>query len=294
MSSESYGAGFNDRVREPQKPVMVTGGGGTRIAVYEYGDPKGPEILLVHGFSQSHLAWGRQYESPILQQFRILVIDLRGHGASEKPADVGSYDNGGLWADDIDAVLRARDLKRPLAVVWSYGGFIISDYVRKYGDGKLAGIVFVGAATQLGTQDAKGHYGTGMKALLGMLDPRQEINIAATAEFLRTATVDPISAEEYEVALAYTMAVSPEVRTALLSRVVDSTDALARIEVPVLIVYGERDTITLPAAAEHIAAKIRHAEKSIYPNAAHCPFMEDSERFNRELAAMRMQLEVRG
>ena len=287
MSSERNGIPVERKAGEPQSPMMVAGGGGTRIAVYEYGDAQAPEILLVHGFSQSHLAWARQYESPLLQRFRLVVIDLRGHAASEKPTDSGSYDKGTLWADDIHAVLKAKDLKSPLAVVWSYGGFIIGDYVREYGDAALAGIVFVSAATQIGTQGAKGHYGAGMKVLLCMLDPRQEVSIPATREFIRTAVARPLFAEEFETALAYNMAVSPEVRTALLSRVVDSDDALARIRVPVSIVHGEKDTITLLAAAEHIAAKIGHAKKSYYPNAGHCPFMEDPERFNRELAAMR-------
>jgi hypothetical protein len=35
--------------------------------------------------------------------------------------------------------------------------------------------------------------------------------------------------------------------------------------------------------------EIRHAKQSYYPNVAHCPFIEASERFNRELAAMRLQ-----
>ncbi len=275
---------------EPQQPMMVTGGGGTRIAVYEYGDRGGAEILLVHGFSQSHLAWAKQYKSPALQQFRIVVIDLRGHGASDKPVHVSNYDHSKVWADDLHAVLKAKDLKRPLVVVWSYGGFIVSDYVREYGDARLAGIVFVGAVTQLGTPDSKGHYGAGMKALLGMLDPRQEINIASTAQFIRIAVAGPLSAEEYELILAYNMAVSPEIRSALLARTVDGSDALARIKVPVLIVQGEKDSIALVAAADYIAAKIRHASKSFYPNAAHCPFMEEPERFNRELAAMRIDI----
>jgi pimeloyl-ACP methyl ester carboxylesterase len=289
MNSQRLAPGLQEERTEPQKPVMVAGGGGTRIAVYEYGDRTGPEILLVHGFSQSHLTWAKQYESALLQQFRIVVIDLRGHGASEKPMHASNYDNGKVWADDLHAVLKAKDLKRPLAVVWSYGGFIIADYVREYGDANLAGIVFVGAVTQLGTQDSKGHYGPGMKVLRGMLDARQEINIPATAQFIRTAVAGPISPEAYERTLAYNMAVSPEVRSGLLSRIIDSKDALARIKVPVLIVQGEKDSIVLVAAADYIAANIRHAEKSYYPNSAHCPFMEEPERFNRELAAMRIQ-----
>ena len=86
---------------EVQYPKMVPGGGGTNIAVYEYGDPEGAGILLVHGFSQSHLAWTKQYQSPELQQFRIVVMDLRGHGASGKPADAENYASSGVWADDI-------------------------------------------------------------------------------------------------------------------------------------------------------------------------------------------------
>jgi non-heme chloroperoxidase len=69
--------------QEPQKPMLVAGADGIKSAVYEYGNPKGSEILLVHGFSQSHLIWAKQYKSPTLQEFRIVVLDLRGHGASD-------------------------------------------------------------------------------------------------------------------------------------------------------------------------------------------------------------------
>jgi hypothetical protein len=107
MSSERFAGAFKHEVGEPQQPMMIAGGGGTRIAAYEYGDANGLEILLVHGFSQSHLAWASQYKSPTLQQFRIVVIDLRGHGASEKPTDVGSYNDSRVWAQDIHRRARA-------------------------------------------------------------------------------------------------------------------------------------------------------------------------------------------
>jgi non-heme chloroperoxidase len=271
---------------EPQKPMLVAGAGGTKIATYEYGNSSGPEILLVHGFSQSHLSWGKQYKSPSMQKFRIVVIDLRGHGASDKPTSVESYNNSDVWADDVNAVIKAKSLKKPVIVGWSYGGFIISDYVRKYGDANLGGIVFVGAATQMGTEDAKTHYGAGMKPLMGMLDPRQEINIPSTAEFIKTCTANPLPTDEFSEAFAYNMAVAPETRLALVSRKIDGNDALPKIKVPVLIVHGEKDTIVLLTSADYIADKVKHAKKSYYPNAGHNPFMEDPERFNRELAEM--------
>jgi non-heme chloroperoxidase len=272
--------------QEPQKPILVAGADGVRSAVYEYGNPKGPEILLVHGFSQSHLIWAKQYKSPALQDFRIVVIDLRGHGASDKPTNPESYNNSKTWASDIDAVIKAKNLKKPLIAGWSYGGFILCDYVREYGDSNLGGIVFVGAGTQLGTEEAKTHYGPGLKPMPGVVDPRQEINIPSTIEFIKGFTANPLPPEEFQEVLAYNMAVSPEVRLGLISRKIDSSDALAKIKVPVLIVEGERDQLVLPAAAEYIASKVKHAKMSYYPNVGHAPPVENTERFNRELAQM--------
>jgi len=78
------------------------------------------------------------------------------------------------------------------------------------------------------------------------------------------------------------MAVSPEVRLDLVSRHIDSNDALAKIKVSVQIVEGERDQLVLPVAADYIAAKVKHAKKSYYPHVGHAPTLEDTERFNRE------------
>ena len=280
----SCGFGWAQDKSEAQKPMMVAGGGGTKIAVYEYGDPNGSEILLVHGFSQSHLSWSKQYNSPMMQKFRMVAIDLRGHGASEKPTNAESYNNSKVWADDINAVIKAKNLKKPIIVGWSYGGFIISDYVREFGDSNLGGIDFVGAATQLGTEDAKSQFGPGLEPVGRMLDPRQELNIPATAQFLRLTTTAPLPAEEFEQAFAYNMAVSPEVRLGLLSRKIDGNDALAKITVPVLISHGQKDIMVLLASGDYIASKIKQATKSYYSDAGHIPFMEDPERFNRELA----------
>ena len=43
---------------------------GVPLAVYEAGDPAGPEILFIHGFSQSALSWLRQMTSATLARFR--------------------------------------------------------------------------------------------------------------------------------------------------------------------------------------------------------------------------------
>src|SRR5882724_4028046 len=114
--------------------ATVIGGGGTRLHVREWGRPDAPPILFVHGWSQHHLAWRHQFESALADEFRLVAVDLRGHGMSEAPTTVEAYTDGDLWAADIAAVIEQRELVRPVLVSWSFGGFVISDYLRLHGD----------------------------------------------------------------------------------------------------------------------------------------------------------------
>src|SRR5258708_3849375 len=101
--------------------ATVIGGGGTRLHVREWGRPDAPPILFVHGWSQHHLAFGRQVESSLADEFRLVAMDLRGHGMSDAPTDVEAYTNGDLWAADIAAIIAQRGLVRPILVGWSFG-----------------------------------------------------------------------------------------------------------------------------------------------------------------------------
>src|SRR3954463_3454306 len=108
--------------------ATVIGGGGTKLHVREWGCRDAPAILFVHGWSQHHLAFRRQLESPLADEFRLVAVDLRGHGMSEVPTDVAAYASEATWAADIAAVIEQRGLVRPVIVAWSYGGYVVSDY----------------------------------------------------------------------------------------------------------------------------------------------------------------------
>ena len=82
------------------KPISVKTPDGLTIAAQEWGNPQGPEILLINGFSQSHMSWMRQVNSDLAKEFRIITYDLRGHGNSDKPDDKGRYHDNKAWADD--------------------------------------------------------------------------------------------------------------------------------------------------------------------------------------------------
>jgi len=128
------------------KPISVKTPDGLTISAQEWGNPQGPEILLIHGYAQSHLSWIRQVNSDLAKDFRIITYDLRGHGNSDKPLDKAPYHDNKAWGDEVKAVIDAAGLKRPVLVGWSYAGRVISDYVTTHGPGKLAGINFVDAS----------------------------------------------------------------------------------------------------------------------------------------------------
>src|SRR5256886_10339338 len=120
------------------KVHAVRGGGGLRLHVREWGNADGPPILFIHGWSQNHLCWARQYESALAGEFRLVAYDLRGHGMSEAPLEPGYYTDGKLWAEDVAAIIEELDLGRLVLVGWSYGSFAICGYVRAHRQGTIA------------------------------------------------------------------------------------------------------------------------------------------------------------
>jgi hypothetical protein len=55
------------------KPISVKTPDGVTISAQEWGNPNGPEILMLHGFGQSHLSWTRQINSDLAREFRIIT-----------------------------------------------------------------------------------------------------------------------------------------------------------------------------------------------------------------------------
>ncbi len=132
----------------PYRPFQAQGTDGTLIACQEWGNPQGFEIVFIHGILQSHLSFERQVMSDLAKDFRMITYDLRGHGDSDKPIGKEHYVDGALWADDLGAVIKGAQLRRPVVAGWSFGGLSMGNYLQKYGDAHLAGLNFVDALTK--------------------------------------------------------------------------------------------------------------------------------------------------
>ena len=268
----------------PAATHEILGGGGLKLHAREWGNRAGPALLFIHGWSQSDLCWLNQVRGDLAGTFRIVTFDLRGHGLSEKPSGPEQYADGQLWADDVAAVIDQTGLEQPTLVAWSYGGYVVADYLRAYGDARIGAINLVGAAVIL-RPPAFDHVGPGMlENAPGMCAPDLFANTVATRRFLRACTSRPLSDDELAAALAWNMVVPPAVRRALLMRKLDGSDALAGTSVPVLVTHGRGDVIILPSMAEHTLTVCPAATASWYDGVGHMPFWEASDRFDRELA----------
>src|SRR6266852_915908 len=231
------------------KPIAVKTPDGLTISAQEWGNPAGAEILFIHGFSQSYLSWMRQVDSDLAKEFRIVTYDLRGHGNSDKPLDPARYRDSNAWGDEVQAVIDAAGLKRPVLVGWSYAGRVISDYVATHGASRLAGINFVDA---------------GIKA-----DP------ALVGDNLKNLTI----------MASFNMMVPPKVRAGLGGRPLDATEIMSKLKLPVLVTHGAEDRNSKVGAAKYTASVIPGAKLSIYEGIGHAPFYEDATRFNTELTS---------
>ena len=249
------------------------------ISAQEWGNPGGLEILMIHGFSQSHLSWSRQFGSALAKSFRIITYDIRGHGASEKPLDAAHYRDHKRWAEELNAVMEGAKLKRPILVGWSYGGRIIVEYLMEYGDKNIAGINFVGAFTKVVPE----LLGPATPAVMKMVLENPADNIESTRSFLQFSTAKALPPDELEMMLAYNMEVPARVRRHLLHRPAAYEATLRKITVPVLVTHGMEDRVALVPMARYTESVVANAQVSLYNGVGHMPFWEDASRFNREL-----------
>jgi pimeloyl-ACP methyl ester carboxylesterase len=263
----------------------IDGGAGLELTVYEGGNKSGPPVVFIHGFTGSYLSWEPQLSGSLPAQFHVVAYDLRGHGASDKPLDAASYTEGSLWADDLAAVIRAKHLDRPVLVGWSYGGYVISDYLRKYGDGTIGGLVFVGAVTKNGTTEAAGFLTDEALAVFGDVF---SADVQKSIDGTRTLTrmfASPLRGTLWERAYGSAMMVPPVVRAAMFNRVLDNDDVLAHIRVPTLVIHGADDRVVRVSAANHIAATVPGAKLLVYDHVGHAVQLDAPQRFERDLAA---------
>ncbi len=253
---------------------------GTRINYQERGLPQGLPIVFVHGFPFSNTMWAPQMMA-LPQEYRAVSFDVRGHGESDI-AD-GQYSIE-MFTDDLISLLDHLSIREAVLCGLSMGGYVALRTIernpdrvralilcdtRSEADSNEAKVKRAGQAKAVKTQGVKPFAESFVKAVFAPETFRQNPKVIASIQSVIEST-SPLSICGTLLALA--------ART-------DTTQALADIKVPTLILVGEHDALTPPSASQAMRSHIKGSEIHIVPNAAHMSNLENPAYFNDKLLA---------
>lgn len=117
-------------------PQRVVAGEGVGLATYSWGDPDAPTVLMVHGFASSiRDNWVMTGWVRMLQRagFRVLGVDQRGHGLSEKPHEPEAYAVR-MLASDLETVLDTYLIDEAFYIGYSLGARVGWEVLRDLGE----------------------------------------------------------------------------------------------------------------------------------------------------------------
>ncbi|CAM4198048.1 AB hydrolase superfamily protein YdjP [Bordetella tumbae] len=259
----------------------VTAPDGVVLAVQEAGDPKGAPIIFVHGLLGSRLNWTKQLQDPRFQRYRLITYDLRGHGRSGKPTEADSYTDGRRWADDLAAIIESTHAHKPVLVGWSLGGAVISNYLAAYGDSGIAGAVYVDGVIELKPDQIVAH----PEVYRDMIASDLKTHLDGERAFLRLCFHRQPDAATFSLLLANAALASWDMQRAVQSMTVDAAGGLSKADVPLLLIYGAQDALVKakPSIARAKSLNPRIQSK-LYAASGHAPFLEEPDRFNRDLS----------
>ncbi len=259
-------------------------------------EPRGPAILLVHGFGASTDHW--RFNIPVLsQQYEVHALDLLGFGRSAKPA--GLPYGGALWADQLSAYVRER-IGRPTVLVGnSLGGYAALAAGAALGP-EAAGVVLLNAAGPFSDEQAPPTgWGAIARRTIGGALLRSPVlqrlifeNLrrpATVRRTLRQVYIDPTNVDEELVQSILAPSRDPGAfgvfRTVFDFPRGEPLDALfARLQAPLLLLWGIRDPWI--NAAGRRAQFLHHAPAAtseVVLQAGHCPHDEVPDQVNGAL-----------
>lgn len=240
----------------------------------------GPPVVLIHGLAVSaELNWGR-VRPELAREFRVIALDLRGHGKSEKPHDPAAY--GLHFVRDVVNLLDHMEIERAHVVGYSMGGGIVLKLLTTHPERVRSAVVGGAgwgppnaqrqefrrrlAGVMDAVADTGGSVGHPLLAGLGVPDttaigPEEWMALdandpAALAAVLRGAPGLAVSEEELKASAVPTLVV-----VGALDRARPAAQALAAVkpqaELRVLPGDGHLTAVLDPALAQVIASFLR-------------------------------------
>lgn len=276
---------FSELPGAVHRSVPTSDGG--EIHVVDRG--QGRPFILLPGVTLTTLSWHYQLVDLVEAGYRVLAMDIRGHGRSVPGS--GGYSVERLAADVLEA-MQALEVQDAIVVGHSLGGMtalqLLIDHPELATDGTVSGIVLVSTSASM-------IIGNGVPAALaraiGPIMPvagrghafattrRGQSTLPRTdlaSLYCRLAFGSAPSPTHVEVIRSMTSAVAPEVLAPLLGTLIrmDIRPLLAGITVPTLVVVGQRDMITPVWHSRFLRSHIPGAELVVLPGCGHLVLFE--------------------
>ena len=267
----------------------ITGNGGTRIFYKDWG--KGPAVVFSHGWPLTADAWDGQMLFLGQRGYRVVAHDRRSHGRSDQSWDGNNMDT---YADDLAAVIDRLDLHNIVLVGHSTGGGEIAHYIGRYGTGRVAKVVLVGAVPPQMVKSPTNPDGLPMSVFDDIrkqtFENRSQFFLDLTTPFYGFNKPDAPGGQDGLRDSFWLQGMMGGIKGQYdcireFSEV-DYTPDLKRIDKPTLIVHGDADQIVpIGASAMKSAQIVRNAELKIYPGAPHGLAQTHMDLFNADLLA---------
>jgi non-heme chloroperoxidase len=239
----------------------------------EAGDPKGPALLLVHGYGDSSFSFSRV--APMLdQRYRIVIPDQRGHGDSEKPEAGYEMKN---FAADLAALMDALEIRSAIVVGHSMGSFVAMQTALDHSE-RVERLVLIGTAPKVSNTVTREL----QAAINGLKDP---VPMEFIKEFQSAASSPSLPKEFFEGVIGASAKLPANVWKKVIAGIMvpDYTAELRKIRMPVTIFWGEKETIFSREEQEPLLRNLPNAKLIIYPNSGHAPNWEEPEKFAKDL-----------
>ena len=268
---------------------FVTTSDGTEIFYKDWG--QGQPIVFHHGWPLSADDWDAQMLFFLNMGFRVIAHDRRGHGRSSQTDNGNEMDT---YAADVLAVVEKLGLKDAVHVGHSTGGGEVARYVAKYGKGRVAKAVLIGAVPPIMLKSDKNPGGLPMEVFDGF----RTALAANRAQFYLDVPTGPFYGFNRAGAKISEGVIHNWWRQGMMGGTkahydcikafseTDFTEDLKAIEVPVLLMHGEDDQIVPIDDAARIGIKLlKHGTLKTYPGYPHGMATTHAEIINPDLLA---------
>jgi pimeloyl-ACP methyl ester carboxylesterase len=245
---------------------------GETLAYLTMGDPNGPPVVLVHGYTDNARDW-----VPLIpylsKHFHLIVIDLRGHGRSSKPDCCYTLPD---FAYDIVLLLDTLGVHKAAIVGHSLGSLIAQVFAETWPE-RTRKVVLISSSggPPPGEPPKKPQFdfAAQIRQLKEPLDPDSKFMVSwwdsptpVDADFIRRQRQDSAA-----IPLRVWLAVLDQG----LGNPADLQRTLPRLQAPTLLIWGSADPIMEPEVRTTLRQALPHAEVKIFQGLGHNPFWED-------------------